>query len=697
MAEGGTEEPTKQCTGLLGPWKKLCDFKLLKEYYKLLKQNKSYRLYLLSQACQHFGDKMVTVTSLASVQMLGQGGSHSVLSQLLGCNLIPRTILTPIGGLLADRFDRRLVMMNLDFLASLGVLSFVVAHRFENVNYLFIATLIRSVIDALGKPAEHAIVPMLVSDPEDLLRIVTLNGIVSGAVGALAGYLVGGGFSANTGPMDADDVEWCYFLDSAAFLLSGLLMWKASGSFPPSRYNQQPSDGTSDGAGTGAGAGSDIEEGSGDASSTTDDDSNRKKLRFNILLLVFRPLRVIFNKFIQPVITSCNMMKEMFTKLGQDGYLGLFFLKASYALTWGTDVLVNPMHAQVQGDPDGLESNRRLGTIYTSQGFGAVVGIILAAMFIADGRKPRTIQLGCISGLSFAVVGYLGLAYQAPTFEWVCFYNFIKWLGGSVMFLYSTLLFQNLVDIVLLGRAISVDFSIASFAEGLMVYTAMYLIENEQFQKIELALTSAGVAGFLLAVWSSYHISGKGAPMDALDLEEIPPAGAPNQREFTFPSTENFTDPSPVPLNEIVCLRSVASGNYLDSTGGDAVGDGRYPLLADRDPAGDTTLQWYILRYGEDQYAFKSVANGDYLDGAEPGMRGVNLFLTQRHPEGDNYLLWKLTPIETTDDKPTVALQSVSSSQYLHGGSPQRAGERAFLVPRGPRGNKYVHWEVVQM
>ena len=94
------------------------------------------------------------------------------------CKTLPEVLFTPIGGVIADSFDRRKMMMRLDVVAGLSVLSYVLALWSGNVIFLFLSTVVRSIIQALYNPITKSIVPMFVTDPEDLKRAATLNGMM---------------------------------------------------------------------------------------------------------------------------------------------------------------------------------------------------------------------------------------------------------------------------------------------------------------------------------------------------------------------------------------------------------------------------------------------------------------------------------------------------------------------------------------
>ena len=130
-------------------------------------------------------------------------GSATALSVLILARAIPEIAFSPIGGLLADRFDRRKLMIFLDSLAALAALGFIIALRLESIRMLYGATAFRSVISALYEPITKSIVPMFVKEPEELKIAATLNGMAWSSM-LMIGGVIAGYASATFG------VEACY-------------------------------------------------------------------------------------------------------------------------------------------------------------------------------------------------------------------------------------------------------------------------------------------------------------------------------------------------------------------------------------------------------------------------------------------------------------------------------------------------------
>ena len=113
-------------------------------------------------------------------------GRADIFGLLLAISFIPAILFTPIGGAIADRFNRRNLMVIFDFTSSavvLVLLTILAAGRAPVAAIgLFLALL--STISSMYQPAVQASVPVLVRDEQ----LASGNGVVTG-VGALSGLL----------------------------------------------------------------------------------------------------------------------------------------------------------------------------------------------------------------------------------------------------------------------------------------------------------------------------------------------------------------------------------------------------------------------------------------------------------------------------------------------------------------------------
>ena len=126
---------------------------------------------------------------------------------------MPQGIASPIGGLLADRFDRRRV-----FAASLllqavftSVLAVVLGAGVRQPGVLSALILLSSAAGSLGSPSYAAMLPDLVP-PEELMAMVSL-GVYSWNSGRMVGPLLGTGLALAVGP------AWTVAFNAATFVV----------------------------------------------------------------------------------------------------------------------------------------------------------------------------------------------------------------------------------------------------------------------------------------------------------------------------------------------------------------------------------------------------------------------------------------------------------------------------------------------
>jgi len=98
----------------------------------------------------------------------------------------PFIVVTPIAGVFADRWNRKKVIISMDFLQATTTLILYILFLIEIVNiwHVLILSAIRGVFQGFHMPATEAIVPILVPK-EKLSRINGLNQLMFGLVGLI--------------------------------------------------------------------------------------------------------------------------------------------------------------------------------------------------------------------------------------------------------------------------------------------------------------------------------------------------------------------------------------------------------------------------------------------------------------------------------------------------------------------------------
>ena len=151
--------------------------------------SKDFTLVVIGQVISLFGH--ATVRCALPLYLLNQTGSAAVYGTVTACAFIPAVLLSPVGGIVADRVNKRNVMVILDFFTGCLILACSLLLGKMNLIVLLAATLMLLYgIAGAYQPSVQASIPVLV----DRERIMEANSIVN-AVNSLAnltGPVIGG-------------------------------------------------------------------------------------------------------------------------------------------------------------------------------------------------------------------------------------------------------------------------------------------------------------------------------------------------------------------------------------------------------------------------------------------------------------------------------------------------------------------------
>ncbi len=140
------------------------------------------------------------------------------------------------------------------------------------------------------------------------------------------------------------------------------------------------------------------------------------------------------------LVAYFEMTRDFLVYLVSSGFGLCAFLKATGTLTWGSQDVLNASISFVEGNEE--ETARRMGLIYSSAGFGCLIGPFISNSFIVKGDKPSTLQLACIGAFLFQVAGWFGIAGAGDNFFSVCAFTVIRASGESIIWMCATLLLQ---------------------------------------------------------------------------------------------------------------------------------------------------------------------------------------------------------------------------------------------------------------
>jgi MFS family permease len=201
-------------------------------YWRLLRENRDFRLLYVGTLISLGGDWFLTVALLDLVLQLT--GSAMLASLILLCQTLPIFVFTPLAGHLIDRVDRRKLMILVDVIRAGACLLPLLARTPSLLPFAYLGVILISIGSAYFEPASQAALPNIVK-PEELGPANVLMGSTWGTMLA-AGAGIGGLVTATFGR----DVS--FVVDAASFLFSALILLRMRVPFSEERgeHHQQP-------------------------------------------------------------------------------------------------------------------------------------------------------------------------------------------------------------------------------------------------------------------------------------------------------------------------------------------------------------------------------------------------------------------------------------------------------------------------
>ena len=174
-----------------------------------------YRSFLalwIGQLVSQVGDQFVIIAVLVLINRLT---NSAVPVGIVGlCITAPQLLLGLVGGVFADRWDRKMMMIASDVLRGLAVLALVMVRETGQLYILYLVTFVASAVGVFFAPARNAVIPNVV--PERLL--LAANALIQGSqviamiLGAsMAGFIV-----------DWLGIEFAFVFDALTFFASAV-------------------------------------------------------------------------------------------------------------------------------------------------------------------------------------------------------------------------------------------------------------------------------------------------------------------------------------------------------------------------------------------------------------------------------------------------------------------------------------------
>lgn len=174
-------------------------------------RSRNYRLFVAGQGVSLIGTWMQQVAMSWLVYRLT--GSVLLLGVVSFVSHIPIFVLAPLAGVLADRCDRRRLLMATQSLAmcQAALLTYLVLTGQVQVWHIMVLSFIQGLANALDGPARQSFVVQMVDQREDLGNAIALNSSMVSAA-RLIGPSIAGLLVSTVGE------GVCFALNSASFL-----------------------------------------------------------------------------------------------------------------------------------------------------------------------------------------------------------------------------------------------------------------------------------------------------------------------------------------------------------------------------------------------------------------------------------------------------------------------------------------------
>ena len=161
-----------------------------------MKQNKKQKLFtkdftlvVLGQIISLFGNAAIRFA--LPLYLLNLTGSSALYGTVTACAFLPPILLSPMGGMIADRVNKRNVMVALDFLTAALILAFsLLMDTFSLVPLLTVTLMLLYGIAGAYQPSVQASIPALVCPEQTMTANSVINTINS--FSSLTGPVLGG-------------------------------------------------------------------------------------------------------------------------------------------------------------------------------------------------------------------------------------------------------------------------------------------------------------------------------------------------------------------------------------------------------------------------------------------------------------------------------------------------------------------------
>ena len=189
------------------------------QYVKLIRSNRDFTKLWLAQVVSLLGDWFNTIVISAMIVQYTDGTGYQgiAVSAFLIARMIPPLLMRPLAGVLADRFDRKRLLIISDVLRALAVLGLLITTQGpQYLPLIYVFTIIQFLVSSIFEPARNAIMPSVLYRHQlvigNTLSSITWSAML--AIGAICG-----GIGA-----EIFGIRAALLIDALTFVVSALLV-----------------------------------------------------------------------------------------------------------------------------------------------------------------------------------------------------------------------------------------------------------------------------------------------------------------------------------------------------------------------------------------------------------------------------------------------------------------------------------------
>ena len=189
------------------------------QYINLIRSNRDFAKLWMAQVVSLLGDWFNTIVISAMIVKYTEGTGYQgiAVSAFLIARMIPPLLMRPLAGVLADRFDRKRLLIISDVLRALAVLGLLITTQGpEYLPLIYVFTIIQFLVSSIFEPARNAVMPSVLFRHQlvigNTLSSITWSAML--AIGAICGGIVAEIFG----------IRAALFIDSLTFMVSALLV-----------------------------------------------------------------------------------------------------------------------------------------------------------------------------------------------------------------------------------------------------------------------------------------------------------------------------------------------------------------------------------------------------------------------------------------------------------------------------------------